>query len=159
MTYLGPYAECKTEKINVATKRKTCTNRVCPNSGKEYYNATYCDKCGSIISETTVMVLSNKVNTWAVRGEMKEALTPPPGDSFYYWMNTNDINIWLPNHRRKDKTARPFSFDDRHFRYYAINGDIIKAEIDEFQKQYKDELNILQEWYGNVIVLWGLLEE
>jgi hypothetical protein len=92
---------------------------------------------------------------------LDEALFPPLGDSFRFWMQDHNTHLWLSNLDIPGQ-KRDFSFyPDADIQLMPITPQLIDEEIARFTKRYKKELSVLREKYGakNVEVKWGLIHE
>lgn len=162
-TYVGPYVECKIEKVDKPRTFRSCTNAKCSNYGGERFSVStkHCEQCGTKIDNITITSKANKVNSHNVSQEIQEVLTQPLGDSFYYWSQKTGIDLWIANRHRLNKDLRSFSFDpqEEDVQYAEITIELMTTEISEFIDQYRDAISVLRKQYGleNVTIKWGLI--
>lgn len=160
-TYHGPYARCKTTKVESAKTKRTCSRESCSQYEREVYdkNTKFCVQCGSTIQDRQVLVLVDNVSAHEIRETLlAEALVTPGGDSFSVWMRDNNTHLWLANRRPPD--ARKWSFYPREtIQHTPVTPDLIAAEIEQFNTFFEKELTLLRQEYGedNVVVEWGLI--
>lgn len=164
-TYIGPHVRCKTHKVPSTKPIRTCSDATCSNYGTDIpkwvsdnFN-NFCGKCGSPIEDRTVAVQVDNVSSFTVRMDLlDEALCDIPGDSFHFWMQENNLQIWIANRQIPD--VRNFSFDsEENIQYVPITAELIATELDQFNCFFEKEIFILKEEYGveNVEVQWGLI--
>lgn len=163
-TYLGPYAACKTHKVDETKKKRTCSNTACEQYEREVWDkkTQFCSTCGAAINDREYVVPVDNVNASDIRESLlREVLVTPSGDSMWKWMRDNNLHIWISNLSKIPGQDRKFSFDPRHEEQYipSITPEMIAAELERFNDRFEKEIQLLRQEYGeeNVTILWGLV--
>lgn len=164
-SYLGPYVRCKTHKVVSKQQKKRCSNKKCPEFKHfdSFSKAKFCGVCGSPIETFEIDVSVPNIQSDDVRlNLLNEALCEPAGDSFYFWMEKNDVHIWLANRLVATAKGRQrYIIDSEEISLTPVSPESLQGEIKDFQSFYEKELVILRQEYGeeNVEIQWGLIHD
>lgn len=155
--HIGPYVECKNERIDIKKTRRACTNEKCKAHKDHVWEmkVNFCSVCGTKIGQVEFVEKGDKFFVDAEEiGEMLHDVRLNQKVKEY-------VQYWLPNHARPNKKSRDFNFDPKHDEDFVdeIQADTIAEDLKEFKEQYKDAIAKLVKEYGkdNVTVKWGVI--
>lgn len=146
--FVGVYVKCTCEMKTVRRQFKSCPNEPCANNGLLNYSDSYCPNCGCKIK--------------SIR-KTSQVPSVDPGDliidELRWMMGVGDeLTHYFSSNMTDDKSSREYD------RYSAnaitkINPEDIEKEVICFRERYKEDLDILEEAYGeeNVEISWGII--
>lgn len=137
--HVGPYLKCSTSKESYEHE-----TRICSIHGNKYGHFNFCPECGTKIISVKEKKERDKVNILDIVDEIEEKL--------YHVAD----HIWVAN-RARPEGQESFSFDSKDFPY--IRDCNQEQEMKEFKEQYQNEIKILEKYYDNVKLKYGVLNE
>jgi hypothetical protein len=143
--YLGPYIQCKKEKVTEYRNIMSCTNPVCGKYG-QYCGQKFCGNCGSEVSKVDVPDEVEKIDTWEVSQEIDEDLLPIHSDSW------KGYDIWILN----KKWIRKLHYDPKHEEAITEVNDTA-TELQQFKKDFAKQIEVIEKVYGAVEFKWGMI--
>lgn len=159
-TYVGPYAACRTHKIDTTRTVRSCANAACKKYRQEVWDkgVNFCQSCGGKIDNVEIPETRPAADRWAISGLVNERLHPPMGDSWSRRMDNTCVDFWLPNVKIPDINRDDFE-PRREIIDLAFEPQEITNEKLAFQQFFRDELAVLQRHYENVEVRWGVVHQ
>ncbi len=154
--YLGPYLECEYTLIPDQNVKWACGNKRCVKQGLVTRNkeANFCPVCGKLLAKQIEVIEKPNVDSWEVREEIDEVLTPIPLE---YIELDSPYHIWIPNVTRDP--PRRFYYDPRTD--YCVEplgrANFHLSEVVWLAETFMKEMKILKKHYKECLGQWGLL--
>lgn len=149
--YLGPYLFVVPKKAAETEILHTCINQNCINYNKKNLQGNYCSACGGVIGDKEHKFDSEIKVRWAgdFLGYDDEKFSCPHWVELKEGNDEENYNILLPNE----------DFYDWNKNTDSVSPDRINLEIKQFKETYKEELNLIIQFFGkeNVKFQWGLV--
>lgn len=157
--YVGPYVECKVQKVAVTKRRRACVNPNCDNHKRSVHSSAFCHLCGSRIDLVEYTEMEHAVSQWDLQEQIMERLSSVSGDEYWRRSREDDVHLWKPN---VDTGGREYHLEAQEdFALHEITPDLVRDEVARFEAQFAPELTVFRERYGAgaVRVAWGIIQD
>lgn len=152
--FLGPYLRCVSQPVRKNRTILACLNKECDKySQPRTIPGSFCNKCGSPITEGTVQEEGSSVSPWDVTEDINDALCPFGGE-----FSRKFIDIYIAN---QSPTPAPREYHFDKYEPHAVDTEhtpeSIQKDLDWFTTGFASQIDIVNGHYGseNVKVCWG----
>ena len=151
---IGPYAECRSKLITETVNIKACTKPTCRYASIAV-SGNFCSLCGSKVGSVLVDVTTVEVKPDHV-GIDDGRLALSPGETLRSNYHNRGIHIWMSN---LPQVANTHSLSEGEDEVVAIDANTINTGIEDFEKVFAEELELMRRSYGpdNVRVKYGVI--